>query len=245
MDVDSKRKMKATTRKNARALGETSYFTGKPCKHGHIAERLTGTGACKVCKNHRDKAYREANKDRAKTYLAAYYANNLEREKRKRADYYVKNKDTIRKRVAAYASSNRNKIANRSVVYYESNKEKLLEKAKEYRENNAEKIRAYFRARQKAERSKINAVVKRIKLSKKKRVPSWLTRDDLWLIEEIYALAALRTQLTGVDWQVDHIIPLHGKTVSGLHVPTNLRVITKKENLSKSNKWTFQHGTAS
>jgi len=69
------------------------------------------------------------------------------------------------------------------------------------------------------------------------RTPKWLTNIDKWMIEEAYELAILRTKLTGFEWEVDHIIPLRGKTVSGLHVPANLQVIPKLENAKKGNKF--------
>ena len=72
---------------------------------------------------------------------------------------------------------------------------------------------------------------------KKDRTPSWLTEDQLWMIDEIYDLASIRTEISGISWHVDHVIPLNGKKVSGLHVPWNLMVITAKENQIKGNKF--------
>lgn len=71
----------------------------------------------------------------------------------------------------------------------------------------------------------------------KNRMPSWLTSDDHWLIKEIYDFAQLRSKIFGFTWHVDHDIPLHGKNVSGLHVPNNLRVIPAMENHKKSSKF--------
>jgi len=70
-----------------------------------------------------------------------------------------------------------------------------------------------------------------------KRCPPWA---NTFLISEIYDLAALRTKVTGYRWVVDHVIPLRGKAVSGLHVETNLRVIPELLNLSKSNTFTHE-----
>lgn len=56
-------------------------------------------------------------------------------------------------------------------------------------------------------------------------------------IAALYAKAALLTRTTGRSHVVDHIIPLKGRTVSGLHVESNLRVIERSENARKSNKW--------
>ena len=100
--------------------------------------------------------------------------------------------------------------------------EKRLNSDQNYRANN---------------RGKIVAKLKRREINKKLRVPSWLTKDDLWMIEQAYDLAALRTKIFGFQWHVDHVVPLQGKLVSGLHVPHNLQVIPAWENRSKSNKF--------
>lgn len=58
-----------------------------------------------------------------------------------------------------------------------------------------------------------------------------------WMIREAYALAALRTKLTGIKWHVDHIIPLRNSMVCGLHCEKNLQVIPARDNISKGNRF--------
>jgi len=102
--------------------------------------------------------------------------------------------------------------------YIKQNKEQ----SKKYRFDNKEHINAYNMKR---------------KAAKLKRTPSWLTKQDYNNIKDYYKLAKIKEQETGIKYHVDHIIPLQGKLVCGLHVPTNLQVITATENLSKSNKY--------
>jgi len=75
------------------------------------------------------------------------------------------------------------------------------------------------------------------RLSKIQRTPAWLTDIDFERINNEYRVAALLTKVTGSSWHVDHIVPLQGKMVSGLHVPSNLRVLPATENIRKSNSF--------
>lgn len=147
--------------------------------------------------------------------------------------------------------------------HYERNREILLARKRESYSGNAEEKRAYQRAyaaarpeetklksklfyaknpdyykqfRQKYP-ERVNAKEVKRKTAKMNRTPPWLTEDDFWLIEQAYDLAAKRTQMFGFSWHVDHIIPLQGKIVSGLHVPCNLQVIPASINTSKQNKF--------
>jgi len=70
------------------------------------------------------------------------------------------------------------------------------------------------------------------------RIPAWLSDDDKWMIDQAYELAAIRSKLFGFQWDVDHVIPMKGKLVSGLHVPTNLQVIPHVLNVRKYNLFT-------
>ncbi|MBU3668272.1 MAG: hypothetical protein FGM53_07065 [Rhodocyclaceae bacterium] len=71
--------------------------------------------------------------------------------------------------------------------------------------------------------------------AKLKRTPTWLTEDELWMISQAYSIASVRTKMFGFAWHVDHIVPLQGEAVSGLHVPWNLQVIPGRDNIAKNN----------
>jgi hypothetical protein len=66
--------------------------------------------------------------------------------------------------------------------------------------------------------------------------PCWLNQDEKWMMKEAKLLAKQRTEATNIQWSVDHIIPIAGKEVCGLHVPWNLQVIPVEENKSKGNR---------
>lgn len=74
-------------------------------------------------------------------------------------------------------------------------------------------------------------------LHQKQATPSWLSDFDKQRITLIYKIRDLLKEKTSESWHVDHVIPLRGKNVCGLHVPSNLRVIKAKENLSKGNSY--------
>jgi hypothetical protein len=66
----------------------------------------------------------------------------------------------------------------------------------------------------------------------RKQLPAWA---DKFLIEEMYALARMRSQLTSEKWEVDHIVPLQSPLVCGLHTEHNLRVVVQTVNRRKGN----------
>jgi len=76
-------------------------------------------------------------------------------------------------------------------------------------------------------------------LAKLNRIPKWLTESDWLNIKCKYSVANMLSRESGKKYHVDHIIPLQGKLVSGLHVPSNIRVIPATENVKKSNKHLF------
>jgi hypothetical protein len=72
--------------------------------------------------------------------------------------------------------------------------------------------------------------------AKLNRTPKWLTKEHHLQINNFYLLAKEMEKKFGKKFEVDHIVPMQGEQVSGLHVPWNLQILTKAENVKKSNK---------
>jgi 5-methylcytosine-specific restriction endonuclease McrA len=84
----------------------------------------------------------------------------------------------------------------------------------------------------KKERARMKALL-RCTRAKQARFSDELT---LFVTKEAHTLRILRNKITGIEWHVDHVVPLKGKLVSGLHIWSNLAVIPKVDNLRKGNK---------
>jgi hypothetical protein len=193
------------TRQKALLAGETTYFTGKSCKNGHISERYVANWTCVVC--HYEKHAK---------YLVEWRKKNPEKVQEYSEKYaQIHNESTKLWRQKNQAHCNQTQRD-----WNVKNREKRNLLSKEWRKRNPE-LMATLKAKRRAD---ILC-----------RTPKWLTKNEMWMIEETYRLANLRTLMTGIDWHVDHVIPLRGKFVSGLHTPYNLQVIPAFENLKKGN----------
>lgn len=180
------------SRKAATALGLKVYFTGKPCKHGHVDTRLVSNGTCSQCNREKVAKWQQNNPEKAAANARLWQQRHPGAASARRKQWYQDNLDRHKATTQAYLTS-----------------------------------RPGLRA----------ALSSRARATQLKRTPTWLTADDFWLMDEIYALAQQRTALTGVEWHVDHIIPLRGQNVSGLHTPHNLRVVPALLNLKKGNNY--------
>jgi hypothetical protein len=125
----------------------------------------------------------------------------------------------------------------RKKKYYEKNKEEIKAIRRAYYYRNKEKEAQYQREWYDKNRGHANALNAKRNLAKKHRLPAWLTDSNKKQIKIMYMLASSLTKTTGMSWHVDHIIPLQGENVSGLHIPENLQVIPAIENIKKRNKF--------
>jgi hypothetical protein len=136
-----------------------------------------------------------------------------------------------------WRAKNPKKVKQHNDTQYERHTESLCARSRKFHANNAVELRLKKQEYQKQNPHIFAKSGAKRKAAKLQRTPSWLTDIDFERISNEYSLAALLTKLTKSSWHVDHIIPLQGKMVSGLHVPGNLRVLPAKENISKSNKF--------
>lgn len=176
---------------------------------------------CKTCLNSSYKNYREKNKEKVKNSQRKCISKNPDKYKEMRKLSKLKNKQR---------NSDRDKL------YRQINIEKFKEKERLYRIENAEKIKKSKSEYKKRNRGKINAATAKRWTSKLKATPKWITKEHLVEIENLYIEAKRLESIDSIPRHVDHIIPLQGKIVSGLHVPWNLAITTAEDNIKKGNK---------
>jgi hypothetical protein len=130
------------SRDQAKALGLKRYFTGEPCRHGHIAERYvsSGNGNCLECGRARSAKWIAANPERVREIKRKHRAANLEkvREKDREAarKQYIKSGDKIRSKRAAWRAENKEEIAAYMRQWYAKNKDKVRSKQAAWRAAN-------------------------------------------------------------------------------------------------------------
>jgi hypothetical protein len=179
------------------------------------------------------KEYRLKNKDKIKQYQKEYSLKNKQskklyylKNKEKQKENYLKNKEQIKEYRKLYYLNNKEKLKEYSRQYRLDNKEKIKEKDKLFYLNNKEKIKKVnrlYRLNKPHIHSALSAKRRAVKL---KATPRFA---NLKKIKEIYMNCPK-------GYHVDHIVPLQGKNVCGLHVEWNLQYLTPLENSFKSNK---------
>jgi hypothetical protein len=165
------------------------------------------------------------------------YNTNKDKILQKCKEYRIKNSEKLNSHQAEYRAKNRQSIRVKQNEIYQKNKEERLEYARKKYVENTEVIKSRVKKYNKENRSKCNALNAKRRAAQYNATPDWLTKEHLAEIEEFYVLAKELAWLNeGETLQVDHIVPLQGKDVCGLHVPWNLQILTKAENVKKFNK---------
>ena len=136
-----------------------------------------------------------------------------------------------------YRIKNRERIRAACRKTYEENKEQRKAEFREYYIKTRERRRELGKIHYEENKSFYLMYSKTRKATIKRASPNSLSSEDFEQIKQIYLECKIITEQTGIEHHVDHIIPLRGRNVCGLHVPWNLQIITAEENLRKSNKY--------
>lgn len=193
---------------------------------------------CKDCSSKRSKEYYKKNADKLRSKANEYNTQNAEQISLRRKQKYLESPDAARQRAKDWNEKNPGKVLERVKRWGAANPERVLQKAKDWYQKNKERAKQTRKVYYEANKPKFAALSVKRQNAKAQRTPAWLTSFDFVKIECLYQLAAMRTRESGFAWHVDHVIPLRGKLVSGLHVPDNLKVIPASENRVKKNKFT-------
>lgn len=227
--------MEIISRSKAQEMGLTHYFTGKPCKHGHDPQpRRVKDKQCPECNRIGCADWKAKNPDKKSAIDKAYRARKLAEDP---AGY----KEKERLRSAAWIAANFGYVRERNRLiaakFRKEQPEKAREKYRSWLSDNREQAREASRRYAASNPHLAAASQSRRRASKKIARPDWLDSSALLEIKIIFKEAAQKTAESGVRHVVDHIVPLRGKTVCGLHVPWNMRVITEAENAAKGNRY--------
>ena len=184
-----------TSYEEARSLGLAMYFTGKPCKYGHLTSRYASSKECFFCRKEK---------------------NQSSELKAKQKQASLNNKEKINARARERYQINKEFEKIRSQGKWINNKEAMTARTRDWESRNPQKALAIYKARNAVRKHRI-----------KEQCPKWADKAK---IREIYLNCPK-------GHHVDHIVPLKGKNVWGLHVENNLQYLTASENCKKHNKF--------
>ena len=211
--------MNIISRKVAKAAGQKRYFTGTECPHGHMAERLVSNYGCIQCAAGKFSIYYQLNADRLNTDVKKWR---------------VDNKEQVRKSKALWESLNKERKASWNKKSYQKNRQARIDSMIAYKAANLQRCRDGSKNWKQQNHARVIATVRARECRKIMAVPKWADATET---QAVYEEALRLSEATGVKYHVDHVVPLMGRSVCGLHVANNLRAIPATENLAKGNAW--------
>lgn len=224
-----------SSRADAVSMGLATYFTGKPCRNGHISPRRVDYNKCVAC----DREHAAKQRLLAKTCpetLAKRRAAQLAYAKKRLSD------PEIRAHVRALESA----------AYHRSEERRAKKAAADAIRNASEASAISRREAQKARylRYKSEHPVEYRKVlnprsyAQRIATPDWVYFFHREEMREIRLACRKLTRDTGVQHHVDHIVPIQHPLVCGLHVPWNLQILTAQDNIAKGNSFLPSQGVA-
>jgi hypothetical protein len=134
-----------------------------------------------------------------------------------------------------WRKANPEKARQLSKKWERNNKEKKYKNEQKWNQSYIGKL--WLRNWRKSNNNKLNFRNRNRQARKNMRLPIWLTEEDKLAMKLMYEFAHELSKETGIKYDVDHIIPLHGKNISGLHCPQNLQILKYIDNIKKGNRY--------
>ena len=157
--------------------------------------------------------------------------------------YRAAHRARVNAKVKALTEANKERYLQKKVAWRETHRAEAAKRSRDWHadKGHTAEVRtrrsAYAKMWRTTQAHKNVAKSEKYRAAQLQRIPVWASIEDMWVFEEAAALARLREQLVGGKWHVDHIYPLQGALVSGLHVMDNLQVVPATFNASKLNRY--------
>ncbi|PPD48378.1 MAG: hypothetical protein CTY14_02125 [Methylotenera sp.] len=151
----------------------------------------------------------------------------------KAAEWNKKNKEKVVARDKSRWLEKKEQMLKVRAVWVSKNKEKMAEYMRKWRIKNKENELAIAKKSRSKRVDAIRVLRNARRAIEKQAFPKWANK---FFMSEAYSLARERSKDMKIKWEVDHIVPLNSKLVCGLHSHTNIQVIPRCINKSKSNK---------
>ena len=197
--------MEVISRADAKAAGLKRYFTGAPCKHGHVVERLVGNCSCVECENARNAAWRRRNPELKAEMSRGWYERNKERKRQTNSAWYELNKDIKLQTWRVWYERNMDRQMQKLRAWRELNKERIKQTNREWKLNNSDRVRLNDKNNRHKRRSQQRAGMSSAELS------AWIERQPKachWCGKKC-----------AKKFHIDHYVPL---SKGGAHAAENL-----------------------
>lgn len=198
-----------------------TFMPDKPCRNGHTSPRYSSNRRCVQCtKDKSGRAYAK-HADTYKTRASQWHADNREHNLQRMRGYHGRVKDdaAYQQRRADYHETHRNRLNALR------NARNALPDARAAKAQIKRDLRHIYTAYEHKRRAQAL-----------RAVPAWFGEFDNFVMNESIELCRLRAKATGVEWHLDHMIPLLARAACGLHCAANVQVIPERLNRRKNNK---------
>ncbi|WP_312964585.1 hypothetical protein [Stutzerimonas kunmingensis] len=254
-DASLSPRIEISTRKQAIQAGKNTYFTGKPCRNGHLALRAVA-GGCQECAKVRARKHYHSNADAINSRRRADYKASPEAKKEaatrwrlenpeayraRMSSYYIENAETMKAKARAWSASNRKAKNAYNLQWNKENKDRALAHQRAYERKRLKSDPVY------AMKCRMQCAI-RNSLIKGGYTKKSRTHEYLGCSYEQFKAHIERQFLKGMTWEnrglwhIDHIVPTASATTEAeiveLHRFTNLRPLWAKDNLEKSDHLT-------